>query len=197
MLRNVELKTIKRNFSEEKFYHPKRIYEPRYGFEVYPQVYNIVTSEKANLETKTETLLEDLTCRKRRINSLSEMRNFYNKTSQGDKPYKNPEFSRDFFKNGGLVVGSTNKIQFNKTVGKKSNNFYETLNLETRSLDPQKVWDNKVLCEEHDFQNSYVKNLNVWNKNVLKDFLPKDDEKLKDKAKAKNQPNKKLENKKK
>ena len=125
------------------------------------------------------------------------MRNFYNKTSQGDKPYKNPEFSEDFFKGGGLIVGSTTNIQFNKTVGKKSNNFYETLNLETKSLDPSKVWDNKIKSEENQFQNKYVKNLNVWNNTVLKEFLPVEDDKLKTKGKFNNQQSKKLDTKKK
>ena len=188
---------MKRNFTEEKLYYTKRTFEPQYGYQVYPEPPCIVTSEKSNLETKKETSLEDLACRKKRISTISEMRNFYNKTSQGDKPYKNPEFSEDFFKGGGLIVGSTTNIQFNKTVGKKSNNFYETLNLETKSLDPSKVWDNKIKSEENQFQNKYVKNLNVWNNTVLKEFLPVEDDKLKTKGKFNNQQSKKLDTKKK
>jgi hypothetical protein len=101
------------------------------------------------------------------------MRNFYPAVSQGDKQYKDPQYTGTFFKDGGLIVGSTNKEKINKNIGKKGNNFYTTLNIEDRSLDPSKIWENKINTEEKEFQLSYVKNLDIWNKEVLKEFLVK------------------------
>ena len=46
---------------------------------------------------------------KKRIFDLHKQRNSLNLVSLGDKPYKNPEYSFQFFKEGGLVPGASNK----------------------------------------------------------------------------------------
>lgn len=59
-----------------------------------------------------------------------------------------------------------------KTVGKKSNNFYETLDLKKKTLDPNKIWSNKVNIEELAYQTDYVKNISKWDKNLKKEIPP-------------------------
>ena len=44
---------------------------------------------------------------KLRIKSLYEQRNGLPMASLGDKIYRNPDYSTDFFKDGGLIAGST------------------------------------------------------------------------------------------
>ena len=44
---------------------------------------------------------------KRRVKTLYDARNGLPLASLGDKIYKNPEYIPNFFKDGGLVVGST------------------------------------------------------------------------------------------
>jgi hypothetical protein len=44
---------------------------------------------------------------KKRVNTLYDQRNGMNLTSLGDKIYKAPEYVPGFFKDGGLIVGST------------------------------------------------------------------------------------------
>ena len=45
--------------------------------------------------------------RKKRLEYLSQMRNGLNLAALGDKIYKNPIYATDFFKEGGLITGST------------------------------------------------------------------------------------------
>ena len=44
---------------------------------------------------------------KARIKTIEEARNGLPMASLGDKNYKNPDYTPGFFKEGGLVVGST------------------------------------------------------------------------------------------
>lgn len=178
------LKKLEPNYTDEKFFFAKKHFERTFGSERSP-IFHIKTFERSNQESSAEHSLENQINRKKRLTTLSEVRNYWEARSPGDKIYKNVEFSQKFFQEGGLAVGSTNKMRYNKTVGKKANNFYETLDLNIKSLDPNKLWDNKIYSEEYNSQNDYVKNLDVWNKTVLKEYLPKEEENPKDKVKGK------------
>lgn len=111
----------------------------------------------------------------------------------GDKYYKASEHLSNYFKEGGLIPGSTNNINFNKTQTKGSNNFYETLNIRMKTLDQTKIWKNKIKKESLDNDTLYVRTLNDWEKNILVDYdKPKEKEKdVKGKAKGKEPPSKK------
>ncbi len=85
----------------------------------------------------------------------------------GDKLYRNVDYSPDFYKEGGLVVGSTNSARYNKTCGKKANNFYDTLDLSVPTLDAGKLWSNKLSAETLNFNKDYVSNLASWEQNYL------------------------------
>ncbi len=45
---------------------------------------------------------------KTRVEGLLKARNLLAVTSLGDKAYRYPDYQNDFFKPGGLIVGSTN-----------------------------------------------------------------------------------------
>ena len=47
----------------------------------------------------------------------------------GDKHYRESEHFTTYYKEGGLIPGSTNSINYNKTQSRKAYNFYETLDL--------------------------------------------------------------------
>ncbi len=114
-----------------------------------------------------EYLIENVINRKKEISNLDEKRNYMPIVSPGDKIYKNVDYCQDFFKEGGLVVGSTNSARYNKTVGKKANNFYDTLDLNIPTLDPKKLWINKINDEEQDLNKNYVSGLKEWEYNYL------------------------------
>ena len=122
--------------------------------------------------------LENRMTRKKRILSLYEQRNKMINSNPGDKSYKNVDNSIDFFKEGGLIVGSTNKINYNKSTRKGEDNFYETLDLNIKILNKDKIWENKLADDSMKSDQNYVKNLNQWEEN---NFESADDKNTKDK----------------
>lgn len=102
------------------------------------------------------------------------MRNGLLSGAPGDKIYKNPEYSKDFYKEGGIVAGSSsfNNLHLQKTTSKRADNFYQTLDLTKKTLDPNKIWTNKVKKEEFEADYNYVKTLTNWDNTVLKEHMP-------------------------
>lgn len=100
------------------------------------------------------------------------MRNGLPLIAPGDKNYKNPEYSNNFFQEGGLIPGSTNILNYKQSNSKKSYFFYETLDLGVKTLNPKKFWSNKEKKDLIDFDENYVKKLNDWEK-ILGIEVPK------------------------
>jgi len=109
--------------------------------------------------------VENRMTRKKRILSLYEQRNGMINSNPGDKTYKNVDNSPGFFKEGGLIVGSTNRINYNKTTKKGEDNFYQTLDLNIKVLNDNKIWNKKLENENLCLDKDYVKNLNQWEEN--------------------------------
>jgi len=97
---------------------------------------------------------------KKRINGTEQMRNGISYKAPGDKSYKKPEQSAGFFKEGGLVAGSTQKPRIPHKAKKSVANIQETESTGTRWTDRVK---NEVENEEKDQVNSLVD----WEKQVL------------------------------
>ena len=108
---------------------------------------------------------------KKRFSSIKEKRNGMEMRVPGDKFYRLSEHFPNYYKEGGLITGSTNAINYNKTQSRKAYNFYETLDLKKQILDRNKLWENKVKNENFNFDKKYVeKNIIDWEKNILNDF---------------------------
>ena len=67
----------------------------------------------------------------------------------------------------GIVVGSTHKIKVKKTVKKGEDNFYSTLDLNVKTLNPNKKWKQKCVIDELSQDQSYVNQLLAFDENVL------------------------------
>ena len=91
------------------------------------------------------------------------------RTNPGDKTYKCVENSPGFFKEGGLIVGSTNRMNYNKTTRKGDDNFYKTLDLGVKVLNDKKLWKSKIEKESLDMDKNYVTNLNKWEENTFQE----------------------------
>jgi len=129
------------------------------------------TYEISNKALHIEKPLNKFLGEKIRINTISEMRNGLPSHVPGDKMYKNPECTTGFFKEGGLIVGSSNRSQ-KTSLAKRMPNFYETIDLKVKTLDPNKLWKNKVKQEELNFQTNMVKDLGQWEENILNVRVP-------------------------
>ena len=126
---------------------------------------------------KHEYGVESVMTRKKRVLSLYEQRNQMMNANPGDKNYKCVENSPDFFKDGGLIVGSTNRINYNKTTRKGEDNFYQTLDLNIKFLNDDKFWKSKIMKENMDMDKNYVVNLNKWEENTFKENKKEDENK--------------------
>ena len=166
---------------------PQR-YSKEYKFipcrrKLYPIVHEDIYKPKkirVNIDEGNKTKewnVENKMTRKKRILSLYEQRNGMINSNLGDKTYKNVDNSPDFFKEGGLIVGSTNRINYNKTTRKGEDNFYQTLDLDIKVLNSDKIWNKKLENENLFVDKEYVKNLNQWEENNLETNDKKDKDK--------------------
>ena len=120
--------------------------------------------------------------RKKRILSLEMQRNYYKLLNPGDKNYRYADCSVDFFKEGGLIPGSSNRIRISDNYNKIKNNIYEFMNLNVKSLDVNKIWDNKIMKEMQDNEIVYVTNLENWDDKFINKIDKKNEEKDKNKT---------------
>ena len=128
---------------------------------------------KQNIPNRTEYGIESVMNRKKRILSLEEQRNNNKFCKPGDKNYNCVENCPEFFKMEGLIPGSTNRINMRKNMKKGEDNFFQTLNLNLKILDRNKLWTSKKFLESLDFDKKYVEELNNWENKVFEDNPPK------------------------
>ena len=168
------LKSIKFRPTPIKTAFDRRHFPQKYGIERIPFYQGIKTFfPNGQCLSLKETTLEKMMGGKKRIWSIEQKRNGIKLGIPGDKFYKNIEQFPTFFKEGGLIPGSTIGINYNKTQSRKAYNFYETLDLTKPTLDRNKLWENKVKKEEFEYDTNYVeKHIKDWEKNILNDFDP-------------------------
>lgn len=119
------------------------------------------------LASTEEIIINEEFGRKKKIETLENRRNNLPVKVPGEKPYKNPEWTSNFYIIGGLIVGSTNSLNFKKTLVKGNNNFYETLNLNVKTLDNKNTWSFKERFNELKNQKQYVKKLEQWDQSLF------------------------------
>ena len=168
------LKSIKYVPNPIKSAYERRHYPEKFGVERVPFFRGLKTFyPNGNCRTFNEINLEKEIGGKKRIWTLEQKRNGIEMRNPGDKYYKASEQFPTYYRDGGLIPGSTIAMNFNKTKSKTSYNFYETLDLNKQILDRNKLWENKVKNENLVFDKNYVeKYISNWEKNILKDFDP-------------------------
>lgn len=154
--------------------HDKKHFDPKFGFERIPYFMGLKTFyPNGQCRSELETPLEVEMGQKKRIWTTHQQRNGMKMRVPGDKFYRKAEEFPTYYKEGGLIPGSTNRLNFNKTQSRQAYNFYETLDLSKPTLDRKKIWKNKVKQEELDSDKKYVgKAIGEWEKNILNDFEP-------------------------
>lgn len=173
--RKIGLKRVNIKFTEGKSRDEKRHFTPRFGYEKIPEPpFQIKTfSPDGNYCTDKEISIEKELGGKMRIWNLIQQRNGFLMKNPGDKNYKTSEYLPGFFLDGGLIVGSTNRINQRKNHSKKANDFYDTINLNVNVLNKDKLWKSKEKKDVLDFDSDYVrKTISSWEENILKEFQP-------------------------
>ena len=141
--------------------------------------------KNVSFSSSSEANIESIMNRKKRIYSLDQQRNYYKRVNPGDKNYRYVEHVPDFYKEGGLIVGSTNKIRITDNFNKLRNNIYQTMDLSIKSLDKSKLWESKVKQEREKNDLDYVNRLELWEKMYVNEDETKNDDKNNGKTKIK------------
>lgn len=166
------MKYIDPKYSEQKIYEKKDL---SYVIKIKESSPQCTKQFPDKIKQCTEEFgVEKVIGKKKRLPHLEFVRNGMPIISPGDKHYKNVEYSPDFFKLEGLVVGSTNKEHFSKSSAKKGDNFFDSLNLKIKVLDERKLWRHKLLRESLENDNNYVGKLDNWEETYLKPLLNED-----------------------
>ena len=146
---------------------------------------NKIENDKNINYCSSELNLENMMNKKRRILTLDAQRNYFKRISPGDKNYRYSECSPDYYKEGGLIVGSSNRIRISDNYYKLKNDIYKTMDLNVKSLDVNKLWKNKVKKERENSEIDYVSKLEQWEKEYINEDENKDKDN-KNKAKGNN-----------
>ena len=111
--------------------------------------------------------------KKVRVEGLEKLRNGLDVKALGDKPYKKPEHSTGFYREGGLINGSTNvnKVPHQgKNAG--SNDFATVLSYE--ATNPKRTkWKDRERKMKEDEDSEAIRQLIEWEKTILKESNPK------------------------
>ena len=84
---------------------------------------------------------------KMRIGDFYDKRNGISAASLGDKPYKAPNYAADFYKEAGLVPGSSTKNYPKNMARKKQIDF--TISKQAKwPMRPRQIWSDKVKAED-------------------------------------------------
>ena len=162
-------KKIKEAYDNNLFFGSKRRKEKILNNLILPQLNEKPKTRNLYLfRSLSEINLQKEMTRKKRINSLEERRNYFKMVNPGDKNYRYVDCSADFFKGGGLIPGSTNILRKNLNYEKVKNDIYENMNLNIRSLSPEKIYDNKFEKEIIDNDVKYVFDLENWDSMNIK-----------------------------
>ena len=162
---------LKPIITEPKIFIRNRSFNPKDNFNnPYAKEYPLLQKKKRvqhSDQILTEYNIEGIMSRKKRIFSLDQQRNFFKTCKPGDKNYTCVENCADFFKMEGLVPGSTNSINLRKTQRKGEDNFYQTMDLNIKILNKNKIWGVRELMESLKNDKKYVIDLNNWESKVF------------------------------
>lgn len=100
-------------------------------------------------------------CQKHRVHDYFDKRNQVSAASLGDKPYKAVNYSADFYKESGLVPGSSNR-NYPRNMAKKKQIDFTISKTAKWPMKPRQIWADKVKREEKNIDIQSVVDANKW-----------------------------------
>ena len=138
----------------------------------------IKTFEVNNKKSHGTWDIEETMGTKGRMVGLSRKRNLLPVRSLGDKIYKTPEYSSDFFKGPGLIPGSNFFVYKKKMTGDKKRNEkgLTMVHYDNNAM----TWKDRMVIEEKREDKIAVEGIDKWEENILSEANPnwKDPEKV-------------------
>jgi len=104
---------------------------------------------------------------KKRTENMYDQRNGCGMQSLGDKIYKSPEFSTNFFHGGGLITGSTNVAKKNTGGQGKNIDFYSDLKVDGPLNKGTKTYVAVTKAQNKALEVNDVSGLKDWERTIL------------------------------
>lgn len=95
---------------------------------------------------------------KTRIANINSQRNQLPVLSMGDKPYRHPDYSKNFFKDGGLIPSANMDAKKKKVIVEKQ--------LKSVRVPGKLTWKERVNIDEKQLDVNGMKDLDQWKKNL-------------------------------
>jgi len=131
---------------------------------------------KCNLPLKykvsADYYVEDEMKRKKHIETYYEKRNGMSAASLGDKSYKSSNYSADFYKTPGLIVGSSNTLFKRNMARKKQIDFNIDKNAQW-PMKPHTLWEDRVRMENEATDAAQLAEAEKWEETILKEHKQK------------------------
>ncbi len=162
--RTIGVKKIEPNNAPGKARAERQHFEEKLSGSLDPFKGGIKAYPEKHQKSEVEHVLENDMCEKKRVAGFEGKRNELPMKSLGDKPYKFAEDSTDFYKEGGLIPGSTHpeKIEKKGAGNAKIVDYYATLDLSKATLNKGLTWKEKVKQEQLMEDRKAVNDLIVW-----------------------------------
>lgn len=125
--------------------------------------------------TMAEYSLESKMGKKTRSGDFYQMRNGLSTNTLGDKIYRAPQYSSGFFKEGGLITGSSIAYRPRVCALKNEVDFTENKNAKW-PLFPRTLWKDRLKQEEEDKIKNDMDELEKWEETVLKEHRGENEE---------------------
>lgn len=123
------------------------------------------------------------------VDDYYERRNGISAAALGDKCYKAPQYSSEFFKEPGIVIGSTNSKVNRNFARKKEVDFTIDPNAKYPFY-PTVLWADRVKKDQRDDELNAVGELENWEATILKEHLGPTEEELEEQEKNKDKKKK-------
>ena len=151
--------------------HQRRHFDEKFSVTWDDKLKGVRTSLQANQITTSEYKIDDIIKKKRQILSVRELRNTIPVNSLGDKIYRYPTYAAEFFKEGGLISGSSNIYRKRTTARLNEVDFTVDKRVKWPMTD-RTTWKTKIANENRNADLQSVKNTENWEVNVLKEARP-------------------------
>jgi hypothetical protein len=153
------------NYTAKPYGHPEKLhlYQGRALESLYTPTIKTFPSRDG---MSNEANLERGMGRKLKIDDIDDKRNELGLKSLGDKAYKFPEYCDRFFKEGGLIAGSSIRARQVKTLVVKASD-------QVQNRPKGTTWKEKCRKDELDEEEAAVKSLFAWEQTSLKEGNPK------------------------
>ena len=115
-----------------------------------------------NRPSTTEHGVESQMTRKQRVRTMQQQRNSIGCAALGDKVYKAVEYDPGFFREGGLISGSTNALRQRNSGGGKAVDYYSRLKLDGPLNKDSKNYEQVTREQNHKREVGDVKELRQW-----------------------------------